>query len=118
MTLRMNRRRIDPEKIAPLKRDPSHLDWHYKTPTEEELKDPYICFPPGYWSPFFQAAKEATTLPPRKKNDPDILRVQVKKDACEDCSLVYQHLMQRLDRCHPVEGAITPEMRAQAGDDG
>lgn len=117
MTLRMNRRRIDPEKIAPLKRDPSHLDWHYKTPTEEELSDPYECFPPGFWPPFFQAAKEASSLPPRKKNDPDVLRDQVKRDACEDCSLPYQLLMLRLGKCHPVQGAITPQMRSESGMD-
>lgn len=117
MTLRMNRRRIDPEKATPFKRDPSHLDWHYKTPTEEELSDPYPCFPPDFWAPYFQAAKEATSLPPRKKADPDALRLQVKKDACEDCTLPYQLLMQRLGKCHPVEGAVTPEMREESGMD-
>jgi hypothetical protein len=113
----MNRRKIDPDKIAPLKRDPSHLDWHYKEPSDVELQDPYECFPPGFWSPFFQAAKEATTLPPRKKNDPDIMRDQVKRDACEDCLLPYQLLMERLGRCKPIEGAVTPRMREAAGEE-
>lgn len=113
----MNQRRIDPEKAVPFKRDPSHLDWHYKEPTEEELADPYVCFPPGFWAPFFQAAKEATSLPPRKKNDPAIMRDEVKRAACEDCQLPYQMLMRRLGKCRPIEGAVTPEMRAESGMD-
>lgn len=112
---RVNQRSIDPKKATPHKRDPSHLDWHYKAPTEEELADPYECFPEGFWPPFFQAAKEAAPLSPRQKSDVDILRNQVKKDACSDCSLPYQFLMQRVGKCHPVEGAMTPILRGRRG---
>ncbi len=112
---RVNQRSIDPKKATPHKRDPSHLDWHYRDPTPDELADPYECFPPEFWAPFFQAAKEAAVLPPRHKADVDILRNQVKKDACRDCTLPYQFLMQRVDKCHPVEGAITPILRGRRG---
>jgi hypothetical protein len=115
MPSRINVRSMTPDKPAPVKKDSSFLDWHYKMPTEEELQDPYICYPEGFWAPFFQAAKEASTLPPRKKNDPDQLRDAIKRDACEDCSLPMQMLMQRLDRCHPVEGAVTPEDMKRLG---
>jgi hypothetical protein len=112
---RVNQRSIDPAKATPHKRDPSHLEWHYKEPTAEELTDPYECFPPDFWGPYFQAAREAAELSQRQKRDIDILRNQVKKDACEDCTLPYQMLMQRLGKCHPVEGAITPEDRIDDG---
>jgi hypothetical protein len=77
-------------------------------PTDEELEDPYICFPEEFWAPYFQAAKEATTLPPRKKKDPLAVKESIKRDACEDCSIPYQKLMLRLDRCKPADGAVTP----------
>lgn len=109
MPSRINVRSINPEKAAPPKKDSSFLDWHYKMPTEEELADPYECFPEEFWAPYFQAAKEATTLPPRKRKDPLMLKEAIKRDACEDCSLPYQKLMQRLGRCKPAEGAVTPQ---------
>lgn len=112
---RINVRSINPEKAAPVKKDSSFLDWHYKMPTEEELEDPYICYPDEFWAPFFQAAKEATTLPPRKKRDLVQLRESIKRDACEDCSLPYQMLMKRLGRCQPAEGALTPEAMKERG---
>ena len=111
MPSRINRRSINPDKPAPPKRDSSHLDWHYRMPTEEELSDPYPCFPEEFWGPFFQAAKEASTLPPRKKRDPLLLKESIKRDACDDCSLPYQMLMKRLGKCRPAEGAVTPEDR-------
>lgn len=111
MASRVNRRSLNPDKPVPLKKDSSHLDWHYKLPTEEELEDPYPCFPEEYWAPYFQAAKEASTLPPKKKADPETLREAIKRDACEDCNLPYQLLMQRLGRCKPAYGAVTPQER-------
>lgn len=113
MTSRINRRSINPDKPTPSKKDSSHLDWHYKVPSEEELEDPYECFPEPFWAPYFQAAKEASTLPLRKKKDPATLRDAIKRDACEDCSIAYQRLMQRLGRCKPIEGAMTPEDRLE-----
>jgi hypothetical protein len=91
------------------------LDWHYKMPTEEELSDPYDCYPSEYWAPYFQAAKEASTLAPRKKKDPLALKESIKRDACEDCSLPYQLLMKRLGRCKPADGAMTPEDMKELG---
>jgi hypothetical protein len=108
---RANIRPINPAFPAPVKKDNSHLDWHYKVPTDEELSDPYECFPDEFWAPYFQAAKEATTLPPRKKKDPLQLKESIKRDACEDCSLPYQLLMQRLGKCKPADGASTPADR-------
>lgn len=98
------------------KKDSSQLDWHYKLPSKEELQDPYKCFPEEMWPTYFQAAKESTTLPPRKRNDPNLMRDDVKRLACEDCTLFYQLLMQKHNRCHPVEGAITPEDRERLND--
>lgn len=115
MPSRINVRSINPEKAAPVKKDSSFLDWHYKMPTEEELEDQYPCFPDEFWAPFFQAAKEASTLPPRKRKDVVELRESIKRDACEDCSLPYQMLMKRLGRCHPAEGATTPEDMKRLG---
>ena len=115
MPSRINVRNLNPDKAAPVKKDSSFLDWHYKMPTDEELEDPYPCFPEEFWAPFFQAAKESTTLPPRKKKDVVELRESIKRDACEDCSLPYQMLMKRLGRCHPADGAVTPEDMKRLG---
>lgn len=109
MPSRVNRRSLNPETVTPPKKDSSHLDWHYKMPTEEELADPYECYPEEFWAPYFQSAKEASTLPPRKRKDPLVLKESIKRDACMDCSLPYQMLMQRLGKCHPADGAFTPE---------
>jgi hypothetical protein len=35
--------------------------------------------------------------------------------ACEDCSIFLQGIATMKGLCHPVEGAITPIMRANAG---
>jgi hypothetical protein len=95
------------------KRDASLLDWHFKLPSEEELADPYECFPDDMWAPYYQASKESSLLPPRKRAIPALMTEDVKRSACEDCTLPYQLLMQRLGKCHPIDESLTPEGRGE-----
>jgi hypothetical protein len=100
-----------PKKPASKKRDNSYLDWHYKSPSPEELEDQYECFTEEEWAFHYQASREASTLPSRKKNIPAVMNREAKLDACNDCQLFYQLWARSKGLCHPIEGASTPEDR-------
>lgn len=108
MASRINSKSILPSHPAVQKRDSSYLDWHYKTPSEEELQDQYECFTETEWAGHYQASKESTSLSSKKKNDPAIMNVEAKQAACDGCQLFYQIWARNKGLCHPVEGAITP----------
>jgi hypothetical protein len=98
------------------KRDSSYLDWHYKQPNDEELKEKYLCFTDDEWAGHYQASKEASSLPARKKNDPAIFNKEAKLAACDGCQLFYQLWARRRGLCHPVDGAVTPLDKLIVGD--
>ena len=51
----------------------------------------------------------------RKKSRKGFTRNAAGRAACEDCSVFLQGIATLNDRCYPVPGAITPQMRALAG---
>ena len=108
MSNRIGKRSLSPAKPPVPKRDSSYLEWHFKRPSDEELLNKYECYTDEEWELHYQAAREETNLPSKKKNDPRLMNDEAKRLACDGCQLFYQLWARRDGLCHPVKGAITP----------
>jgi hypothetical protein len=108
MPSRISKKSVLVGKPPVVRKDPSHLDWHYKKPSEEELSDKYDCFTESEWAAHYQAAKEETALQSKKKNDPAFMVDEAKRLACDSCQLFYQLWARQRGLCKPIDGAITP----------